>query len=179
MVMIMAAAVAVLIVIVVVMLVLVATAVAVLIVIVVMLVVVMMSVAMLVHKSLHIILKCTTVFHCKKDLLAVDIRPGSCNNNSFAVMLAYKLYRILASVSFCNVGMREYNGSSIFNLITEKFSEILEVHFALACIHDRNGCIKLCILGLDTLYGLDNVGKLTYSGGLDNNSVGSIFYEHL
>ena len=168
-------AVAVLIMIVVVMLVLVATAITVLI----MIVVVMVMVLMIVLELLKILCEGVALFHSGENILAVDVGPGSGNDNRLGIMLTYELYCLLNLECLSNVGVREDNGGCVLNLIVEELTEVFHIHLALTCIDNGGEAVELCSFGFNTANCTDNVGKLANTRGLDDYSVGVVLFENL
>ena len=178
--MVMLVAIAMLIVIVVVMLV----AIAMLIVVVVVMLVaiamlIMVVVVMLVLKFGKLFFESFAVLHCTEYLFAVDLVPRCGYDNSVFVFASDELNRFFYLVRLCNVGMRKDNAGCVINLIVEKFTEVLHIHLALAGINDGGKAVELCVFGFYSLYGLDNVGELADTRGLNNNSVGCILLKNL
>ena len=170
-----ASALAVLVVIVVVMFVAVATAFAVLIVI----VMVMVVMLVLFLKLVKCILKAILLLHCGKNVLAVEVIPRSGNDGSGGVVLSDKLNSSLNLLCLGKIGMGEDDGGSVGDLIVVELAKVLHIHLTLINVGNRGEAIKLGVSGLNRLNSLDNVGELTYSAGLDDNSVGMEFVKHL
>ena len=52
----------------------------------------------------------------------------------------------------------------MFDLVHEELTEILNIHLAFACIHNRYRAVKLHIpVRHRILYGLHNIGQLAYT----------------
>ena len=79
----------------------------------------------------------------------------------------------------CRAGVRKHDTACVGNLIVEKLTEVLHIHFALACIHNGGERIELCTLYVQVLHRSDNVGQLADARGLDQNSVGGVLLQHL
>ena len=75
--------------------------------------------------------------------------------------------------------MRKNYRRCISNLIVIELTKVLHIHLTLIYVGNGGEAVKLCVLCLNRLYRLDNVGELTYSAGLDDNSVGVEFVKHL
>ena len=75
--------------------------------------------------------------------------------------------------------MRKNNGRSVGDLIVIELAKVLHIHFYLVNVGNGGKAVKHRTVLLCSLCRLDNVGKLTYSGGLDDDSVGSVFLENL
>ncbi len=75
--------------------------------------------------------------------------------------------------------MAHDNSACVFNLIVEKFAEVLHIHFAFAGIDNRCKRIENNFVTADILHGFNNIGKLADTGGFNYNSVGSKLLENL
>ena len=185
-----ATAVAVLVVIVVMMLVIVASALTMFVVIVVvmlvivtsalaMLVVVMVVMFMLFLKSLYRILKSVLVLHGRKNILAVKAIPGSCHDNSAFVMLAKKIYTLADLLISCALCMRKHDRRSVLDLVVIELAKVLHIHLTLVYVGNRSEAIKRCAMLLRGLSRANNVGKLAYARGLNDDSVGIVLLKNL
>ena len=63
----------------------------------------------------------------------------------------------------CSSRMGKHDAARVGNLIVEKLTKILHIHFALTGIDNSGKCIELCTLDLQILYRSDHVGKLSYA----------------
>ena len=171
-----ASAFAVLVVVVVMMLVIVASAFAMLIVVVVMMLVMML---MLLLELCKCALESVLLFHSCEDILAVELVPGSGNDSSGSIVLSDKLDSRLNLLCLGKVGVRKDDGGCVGNLVVIELAKVLHIHLALVNVGNGSKAIKLGIRGLNRLNCLDNVGKLTYSAGLNDNSVGMELVKHL
>ena len=160
-----------------VMLVVVASAIAMLIVIVMMMV--MVVVVMLLLKCTDCIVEGILVLHCRKDVCAGKLIPGSRNYGSGSVVLSNESGSVLDSRLLCGVGMRKDNGGSVADLIAEELAKVLHIHLALTCVNNGGEATDLEVSALNALHRLDNVGELANARGLDENSVGIVLCEHL
>ena len=75
--------------------------------------------------------------------------------------------------------VRENDGACVCDLVTEKFTEILHIHLALARVHDGDKRGDLQMLVANALHGAHHVGKLADAGWLDEDAVGFVFVKHL
>ena len=188
-----ASAIAMLVVIVVMMLVIVASAVAVLVVIMVMVmlvvvasavavlivIVVMMMVVMLLLKCADSIIEGILVLHCRKNVRACKLIPGSRDYGGGSVILSDESGSLLDSRLLCGVGMRKDNGGSVADLIAEELAKVLHIHLTLTCVNNGGEAANLKICALNALNCFHNVGELTNARGLDKNSVGIVLCENL
>ena len=80
----------------------------------------------------------------------------------------------------CHIRTAHDNGSCVFNLVIEKFTEVLHIHFALGGIHDRHGTVQLYIqIFCNVANRIHNIGKLADSGRLDDDALRFVFGQHL
>ena len=161
------------------MLVAVAAALTVLIVIVVVMLVVMLVMLMLLLKLVKSVLECILLLHSGKNILAVQLVPRSGNDSSGSVVLSDKLNGSLYLLCLGKVGMRKNNSGSIGDLIVIELAKILHIHLTLINVCYGGEAIELGVLPFHRLNSLDNVGKLSYSAGLDDNTVGVELVKHL
>ena len=72
------------------------------------------------------------------------------------------------------VRVAKYYTTCVLNLIIEKLTEVLHIHFALVCVNNSRKSAKYRPVGVCILHRLDDVGKLTHARGLDKYSVGMV-----
>jgi hypothetical protein len=142
-------------------------------------VVMVMMLVSLLSKLVHFCLKGGFSFHSLKQLRARKLFPRSGNDNSRCVMLLKKSHTIRDLLIGNISGVAEDDATCIRNLIVEKFAEILHMHLALVRVNNGGKAVKLSTFGVGILNRLDNVGKLTYTRGLDKNAIGGIFSDNL
>mgnify|MGYP007073690136 CR=1 FL=1 len=102
------------------------------------------------------------------------------NNVCFRIQLAEHFYSCLYFFRIGFIGTAQDDGSCALNLVLEKFAEVSEIHFAF---HNVNyGCCGIqgyaCFF-FYTVYSLDDVGKFTYAGRLDDDAVRVIFGDNV
>ena len=170
-----ASALAMLVVVVVMMLVTVASALAMLVVVVVM----MLMMLVLFLKLVKSVLEGVLLLHSGKNILAVKLVPRSGYDSRGSVVLSDKLNGCLDLLRLGKVGMRKNDGGSIGNLVVIELAKILHIHLTLINVCNGGEAIELGIFSFHRLNSLDNVGKLTYSAGLDDNAVGVELVKHL
>ena len=130
-------------------------------------------------KCLYSILKSVLMLHCSKNILTVKAVPRCSYNNRIGIMLTKKCYTFSNLLIPCSLCMRKHDCRSVSNLIVIKLAEVLHIHLALINISNSGKAIKNSTVLLSSLCRTNNVGKLTNARGLDNNSVGIVFLEHL
>ena len=120
-----------------------------------------------------------SVFHRLKYLFAGKLVHRSGYNNGILIMLA-KERNSLGNLFLARlIGMRKNYGRSVGYLIIIKFTEITDIHLALACVGNGGEAIKDRIGALKLLNRLDYIGKLAYARGLDYDSIGGVLVKHL
>ena len=125
------------------------------------------------------ILKAILLLHSGKNVLAVEVIPRSSNDGSGSIVLSDKLDCRLYLLRLGKVGMRKDDGGCIGDLIIIELAKVLHIHLTLVNVGNGGKAIKLGVRSLNRLDRLDNVGELTYSAGLDDNSVGVELVKHL
>ena len=70
--------------------------------------------------------------------------------------------------------------AGMLDLVEEELAEVLDVHLALGHISHGYKAVQLHrhVLGY-AFHRVDHIGKLAYAGGLDQNTVGVIGFDHL
>ena len=86
-------------------------------------------------------------------------------------MLSYKLNGCRKLFLAKSLSMAEYDGICAFNLIVEEFTEVLHIHLALFRVNNSSCGVESDRVKLKVLYRFNNVGQLTNSRGLDNDSL--------
>ena len=101
------------------------------------------------------------------------------NDHRIDILLSHESESLLKLCVGGLVGVTEEHATCIFYLITEEFTEVLHIHFALVYINDGNRAVDLGILKLCRKHSLSNVRKLTNARGLDEDTVGRILLNDL
>ena len=138
--------------------------------------VVMMVVLVLMLQFFHLVAQVITA-HQTNDLLAAELVPGSADKADIGIEPSKQLAGLQDSIFLCGIGAAHNDNIGIFNLVVEKLAEVSHVHTALACINNGYLCADLNALNL--LNGSGNIRQLAYTGGLDDNAVGSIIVNNL
>ncbi len=143
------------------------------------LVVMLMLLMALLLKLAHCILQCVLMLYCGKYRLSVKIVPRSRYDNGIFIIFAKKLHRSGDLLILGGVRMRKDYRRGAFDLIVKKLAEVLHIHLAFIDIDNGGIAAELrtaCPCVFNRSY---NVGKLSYSGGLDKDPVRVEFIEHL
>ena len=138
-----------------------------------------MVMLMIVLKMLHILCESILLFHRAKYRLAIKAIPRSSNDNSILVVFSDNVKRFLELMLLSCLCMRKHNARSVLDLISEELAKVLHIHLALVSINNSGEGVKLRLLSANCRSRLNNVGQLTNSRRLDNNSIRVVFFKHL
>ena len=144
--------------------------------------VVMMMVLMLVvmHRQLvQCALERVGVLDGGEDLLAAECIPGRRDDRGVGVHFAQQRDGGVQLLLRQLLGAGEDDGAGVADLIVIEFAEVFRIHLALINVCNRGEGIEPCIFKLRRLHSADNVRKLTYARGLNNNALGVIFLRYL
>ena len=109
-------------------------------------------------------------FHDLQQLFAGKLRDRSCNDGRFCVDLPEDLHAFLNLLLLCFVGPAQDHRPCIFNLVAEKFTEILAVDPALRHIDHGRKAVQLRVdLLRHILHGLDHIRELSHTGRFDQD----------
>ena len=117
--------------------------------------------------------------HSLPDLTAGQIIPGSCNDGSLRIMLPEERDCSIQLLLGNRICAGHDNRGSSFDLVVIELTKVLHIHLYFACINDRNRVSQGNLAVGNLINSGDHIGELTYSGGLNNDPVGSIFADHL
>ena len=118
-------------------------------------------------------------FHCRKNLRAADIVPRSCYDCCVVVKFLYHCD------SFCELLLgkllraAENDCFRALYLIFVELAEVLHIHLDFRRVSYSCCAVELDFIAADIKHCLDNIGKLSYTRRLDENSVGAELLENL
>ena len=119
-------------------------------------------------------------FHGIEHFLATQNFNRCGDDVCFRIQLAEHLYCRLYFCSVSLIGTAQDDSSCALNLVLEKFAEVSKIHFAFHNID--YGCCGIqgyaCFF-FYTVYSLDDVGKFTYAGWLDDDTIRVIFGDNV
>ena len=119
-------------------------------------------------------------FHGIEHFLAAQNFNRCGDDVCFRIQLAEHLYCCLYFCSVSLIGTAQDDSSCALNLVLEKFAEVSKIHFAFHNID--YGCCGIqgyaCFF-FHTVYSLDDVGKFTYAGWLDDDTIRVIFGDNV
>ena len=122
-----------------------------------------------------------SLFHRGKDLLALNILPGSCDNNRFLIMLAKEIGYRLQFFLVHGLGTADDNGSGAFYLIVEELAEILHIHFGLVAVDNSYQGIYdyLILIFVYPFYRFGYIRELADARGLDDDALRRVGFDDL
>jgi hypothetical protein len=140
------------------------------------LVVVMVNVS---RKACEFLFNGVTALHSRQKLCTVKSLPRSGYNGCCRVLFAQECYGFGNLFFICALRMRKNDATRVLDLVIEKLTKVLHIHFALHSVN--NGCkaVKRSSVSNCTLGSLYNVGKLTNARRLDENSIGLVLVNNL
>ena len=127
--------------------------------------VVIMMMVMLMRQTLKLCLNGIFSFHRLKKLDTRELSPRRDYDGGGRIVLADQRDTLLDLGIGHAVGVTENNASGVFNLIVEKFTEVLHIHLALIGIYNGGKAIEngVTTVILDALYGTDDITELAYT----------------
>ena len=142
---------------------------------------VMMVLLCMVHDFMqHLGSQGVTVLHNRQELIARKLVPWSGYDARVGIVCAEHGNNSLQAVIFYKLGTGEQNRTSVFNLIEEELTEVLDIHFCFLRICDRNKAVeRYGLLLSNILYSGDDIGQLADTGRLDDDAVRVIGFDDL
>ena len=92
-------------------------------------------------KSGQLLLNGIAAFHCGKQLLSIQLPPGSGYDNGRSIMLLKKRNGLLDLLFGYVIGVRKHDASCVFDLIVEELSEITHIHLALVYVSNGSKAV--------------------------------------
>ena len=113
-----------------------------------------------------------------EDFLAVNLLPGGSNENGIGILLSYESNAVGKLTLRGLSGVGKDDGECVLNLVIIELAKVLHIHFALVDIDNNGVGAKLCIGAVNTLYRLDDIGELSDTRWLNDDTVGMKFVKH-
>ena len=113
-----------------------------------------------------------------EDFPAVNLLPGGSNENGIGILLSYESNAVGKLTLRGLSGVGKDDGGCVLNLVIIELAKVLHIHFALVDIDNNGVGAKLCIGAVNTLYRLDNIGELSDTRRLNDDTVGMEFVKH-
>ena len=114
-------------------------------------------------KFFKFIIKCIFLCHCIYNLFTGKLVPVSSNNRSRRIKLTYKRNSFIEFFLRKSSSMAKNYTARISNLIIEKFTEILLIHFTFLCINNSSKTIKFHIVSINIFNSINNITEFSYS----------------
>lgn len=120
------------------------------------------------------------VVHGCQNLLSVQFVPRCCDHCSMSIVITKK-GRALLQLFICHtLGSAYHDSPCMLHLVIEEFTEILHIHLAFLSIHYNDGTVNVNIRGsCHIFHSLYHIGKLTHTGGLNQNPIRPIGIQNL
>ena len=93
------------------------------------------------HLLHQLLLQIGAVLDGLQDFLSVQLGDGRCDQRGSAVVLPDQIHGLLHLLRAGDIRSAQDNRPRMLDLVNEKFSEILDVHFALGSVHHRNSAV--------------------------------------
>ena len=141
--------------------------------------VVVMMLALLCKKSLQLVVKCVLLSHCVSKLLSGELVPLGSYDRRSRVEFSQTLYSVVYLILSKTSSMAEDDTACVCDLVVEELTKILLIHLALLCVNYSCKAVKLHIVSAYVLNSTDNIAELANARGLDEDTAGMIFLQHL
>ena len=129
-------------------------------------------------KLFKVIFKGITFFYYIKNSLSVKVGPRGYDYLCLTIVLSEKVYTFVQFFLGKILCMAENNCTCMFNLVVEKLTEVLHIHFAFLCICNGTIAVKHNIITCNTVNCVDDVTQFAYSGWLYQNTVRRVFFDN-
>ena len=118
------------------------------------------------------------VLHYGKELCAGQFVPRCCHNACVCVVLAHQRNHLFQTFLFDQLGARQQDSASVFDLVEEELAEVLGVHLGFLCIDhgDKAAQQNRLLLGY-LLYGCNDIGQFAHARRLNQDTVGVIGFD--
>ena len=134
--------------------------------------IVVVMVMMLMCKRRKSIGKRVLLLHCSKNIRARELIPRRSDYGGVSILLANQGKTVVDLLFRCRIGMRKNDRSGMLQLIIKEFTEILHIHLALPCINYSGKRIQDRPVNICPLCRTNNIGKLTDTRGLNDDTIG-------
>jgi hypothetical protein len=119
------------------------------------------------------------MLHGGKDLLTGQLVPG-CGDQGGVIVSGTDQLHCLGKLFLGDaIGVAEDHGVCVLDLVSEELAEVLHIHLALVGIHNGGIVAKSNVLPCNPFHGTDHIAELAYTGGLDEDTIGSKLRKHL
>ena len=119
-----------------------------------------------------------TALHRFEELFAVEIVPIRGDDDSGGVVRFQHFDRLGNLLLACILRVREDDAPRVLDLIVEKFSEVFHIHLAFVRVHHGGKTVEHRAVRRRVLHGANDIRKFPNARRLDENTIGSIFFEN-
>ena len=105
--------------------------------------------------------------HSSQELCTVKNIPSGGNNGCGGILFAQKRYSFCNLFLGCALCMRKNDATRVFDLVIEELTKVFHIHFALFNVRNRCETVEKNVFCIEILHSANNIGKLTYTRGLD------------
>ena len=112
------------------------------------------------------------VLHGGGQVLAVQGRPGGCDDGGRFVVLAQHGDAGLQLLLRNMIGVAEHDATGVLDLIVKELAEVLHIQLAFVGVDHGSERLQHDLLGQNALHGTDDVGQLADTRGLNENAIG-------
>ncbi len=131
-------------------------------------------------QCLEVVLQSVFLFHELKNLRAVQLFPGRGENVGGRVVSADFVHAFVQLFIRSAGGVAENDSACVFNLVVEKFAEVLHVHFTFVDIDNRGQRIDAGnVLQIGIMDRDGDIAELADARRLDKYTVGGVIGDNL
>ena len=117
--------------------------------------------------------------HSLQKLRAGQFMPGGYYDGSFRIVFSQQRHGGIQLRLGNGIRAGQNDGGSGFDLIVVELAKVLHIDLHLAGVCHGNGVTQCYILTSDLFNGGNHITELAYTGGLDDDPLGSILSNHL
>ena len=141
----------------------------------------MIVVLMMMVMQFDVQLDGTAGFNDLQHHVGLEIIPRGGDDTYAGMRLFDEDAALLDAVGAEHLGAAEDDGIGSLDLIKEELAEVLHMHAALACIHNRRAAadFHFGMLVAALFHCGDDLAQLAHAGGLDNQTVGLVLVDQL
>ena len=118
--------------------------------------------------------------HGGEDLGTGELVPGGGDDDGLGVFHADQVHHFLELFRRHILAAAEHHCPGVLNLVVEELTKILHIHLALLGVDHGDGVTQHHVgLTGHLAHRLGHIGELAYAGGLNEDAVGVVLFQHL